>query len=207
VDEVVISFAQIYKKTDRNLNKAARDHGFNWWDPPEEEKKQLASELVEIARSNHLRLSLCAQRELLVPGAEDARCIDADRLTDVAGSPIEAGSKGHRKTCGCCQSRDIGAYNTCPHGCVYCTRWRTRRWRSRDSGITNWLRSRCRSIGTGADYDLFFLNGPFSFDAKIPHRDTLLERLAKTAWKGFPGEGRRRFVSRSGPFHPLSFIR
>jgi hypothetical protein len=119
-DEVIISFAQIYQKTDRNLSMAAKEHGFKWWDPPAEEKKSLASELVNMARSNRLRLSVCAQRELLVPGAEDARCIDADRLSEVAGHPIDAGSKGHRKTCGCCQSRDIGAYNTCPHGCVYC---------------------------------------------------------------------------------------
>ena len=28
--------------------------------------------------------------------------------------------QGNRKECGCFASRDIGAYDTCPHGCVYC---------------------------------------------------------------------------------------
>ncbi|HEV2661556.1 MAG TPA: DUF1848 family protein, partial [Ktedonobacteraceae bacterium] len=28
--------------------------------------------------------------------------------------------KGNRKECACAASRDIGEYDTCPHGCVYC---------------------------------------------------------------------------------------
>jgi Domain of unknown function (DUF1848) len=27
---------------------------------------------------------------------------------------------GNREECGCFESRDIGEYDTCPHGCVYC---------------------------------------------------------------------------------------
>ena len=48
------------------------------------------------------------------------RSIDAARLADVAGRPIRARTKGNRPGCECAESRDIGAYETCPHGCVYC---------------------------------------------------------------------------------------
>ena len=53
-------------------------------------------------------------------GTAPSRCIDAERLSDVAGRPIRARQKGNRPGCLCAESRDIGAYDTCPHGCVYC---------------------------------------------------------------------------------------
>jgi hypothetical protein len=119
-DEVVISFVHVYKKTLANMNRAAEDFGFEWQDPPADDKRQLATELVEMAKARGMQLSVCAQRDFLVPGAADARCIDAARLEEVSGKPIMAEQKGGRKECGCFASRDIGEYDTCPHGCVYC---------------------------------------------------------------------------------------
>mgnify|MGYP000149625929 CR=1 FL=1 len=40
-DEVVFSVATIYRKTKRNTDAAAREHGFAWWDPPAAEKTEL----------------------------------------------------------------------------------------------------------------------------------------------------------------------
>lgn len=120
VDEVVMSFAQIYDKTRRNLERAARTHGFAWADPPDEEKRALLCELAGVAAGFGLTATVCAQPDLLGPGLEPARCIDAARLSDVAGRAIVARTKGNRPGCLCAESRDIGAYDTCPHGCVYC---------------------------------------------------------------------------------------
>lgn len=119
-DEVVISFAQIYQKTRRNLSWAAREFGFAWDDPPDAMKLELAAELTAIARQHGMQLTVCSQRQYVVPGAEAARCIDARRLADIAGKVINAPLKGNRPDCACHLSRDIGAYDTCPHGCVYC---------------------------------------------------------------------------------------
>ncbi len=119
-DEVVISFAQIYKKTARNLDQASREFGFTWEDPPDEVKLSLASRLVEVAKAHGMKLSICSQRRYVVPGAEAARCVDARRLSEIGGRPIRAKLKGNRPDCRCYQSTDIGEYDTCPHGCVYC---------------------------------------------------------------------------------------
>lgn len=120
VDEVVFSFAQIYAKTRSNLNRAARRHGFTWDDPPDAAKRALLSELAGIARDLGLKPTLCAQPNLLSPGLEPARCIDAGRLSAVAGRALAARQKGNRPGCLCAESRDIGAYDSCPHGCTYC---------------------------------------------------------------------------------------
>ena len=120
VDEVVISFMHLYDKTRRNLVRAATERGFDWQDPPTEEKRELGSRLVAIAAQYGIRLSVCSQPSFVVDGAAEARCVDADRLQELAGHRITARLHGNRKQCGCFESRDIGEYNTCPQGCVYC---------------------------------------------------------------------------------------
>jgi hypothetical protein len=120
VDEVTISFAQIYTKTARNLNLAAREHGFAWRDPEDEEKRSLAGELAKIAISHDMQLTVCSQPGFLVEGSAAARCIDAGRLSDLAGREIKARVKGNRPGCLCAESRDVGAYDSCPQGCAYC---------------------------------------------------------------------------------------
>lgn len=119
-DEVVISFVHLYKKTLRNMNWAAETFNFGWQDPSPDVKRDLVMEMLQMANAFGMRLSVCSQRDYIVEGAHDARCIDADRLEDVAGHPINAPRRGPRKECGCFASRDVGDYDTCPHGCVYC---------------------------------------------------------------------------------------
>lgn len=119
-DEAVTSFAQIYRKTRRNLELAARRQGFGWRDPDDDEKLALLGDLAAIAAERGMSLTLCTQPALTVEGIAASRCIDAGRLSDVAGRPIRSRTKGNRPGCLCAGSRDIGAYDTCPHGCVYC---------------------------------------------------------------------------------------
>lgn len=121
VDECVISFATLYKKTARNLDAAARAESFTWDDPDWPEKQALAARLAQMAAVHGMRLTVCSQEV----GQPLAACIDARRLEDVAAGwgltrIIKAKVKGNRPHCQCHESRDIGAYDTCPHGCAYC---------------------------------------------------------------------------------------
>ena len=120
IDEVVVSFAQMYQKTKRNMDKAAAEQGFRWFNPSDWSKKELVSDLVKAAGERRMQLSVCSQKKYAVGGAQEAACVDAYRLSDVAGYPIRAKRKGNREECCCFESRDIGAYNSCPHGCAYC---------------------------------------------------------------------------------------
>ncbi len=126
-DEVVVSFAQMYRKAETNLRKLrAGVEGFDYHDPDPAWKRAFLLDLRELAAGCGMRLSVCAQRELLQRGLHDAACVDPARLGRVAGRPVVAARKPHRTACGCWESVDIGAYDTCPSGCVYCYANRSR---------------------------------------------------------------------------------
>ena len=120
-NEVVLSFVHPYAKTRAHMARL----DCNWSDPDDDEKRGFIRELARCAAELGFRPTVCAQPALLDGAATAARCVDARRLERVAagwGSPraIAVPVAGNRPGCECHQSRDIGAYETCPHGCVYC---------------------------------------------------------------------------------------
>ena len=124
-NEVIISFAQTYRKTKRNVEAASQNFGFQWHESesfPDDLLKAFAVEMAKTARRYHMHLRVCSQKKLLVPElVKEARCIDAERLGRTARRSLQhIKLQGNRKECGCFASKDIGEYDTCPHGCVYC---------------------------------------------------------------------------------------
>ena len=124
-DEVCLSFAQIYRKTRRNLEQAAAQHDFAWHDPSEPEKAALLADLAAIAADYSISGTICSQATL---GGTPARCIDIGRLSDIAGRALSARTKGSgasRLSRGAVQGRRdrhrpaIGATSV-----MRCRRWR-----------------------------------------------------------------------------------
>ncbi|MCG8491313.1 MAG: DUF1848 domain-containing protein [Sneathiellales bacterium] len=115
VNEVVVSFTQFYRKTTLNLKALQKARGIYSEDPDLEVKQDLLREFRDIAFHNGQKLTLCTQPHLTSLDISGAACIDAERL---GLAPQK--SKGNRPGCLCAASRDIGAYDTCIHGCAYC---------------------------------------------------------------------------------------
>jgi hypothetical protein len=120
VDEVTVSFAFLYRKTRARLARVARAAGISWRDPDDDEKRAFMARLAALAAERGLTATLCTGPFYRPLDMAAARCVDAARLSDVAGRPIAARVKGNRPGCFCAESRDIGAYDTCAQGCVYC---------------------------------------------------------------------------------------
>ena len=64
----------------------------------------------------------CAEGiDLHTVGIEHGHCVDRDLIERITGFKLKCEKdKNQRAECGCYDSIDIGAYNTCQNGCKYC---------------------------------------------------------------------------------------
>lgn len=90
--------------------------------PDPAEQLALASALSPIARRAGMAISACCEAvDLTAAGVSAAPCIDRAQIEALCGRALRAGKDpGQRPKCGCARSVDLGAYEACPHGCVYC---------------------------------------------------------------------------------------
>ena len=84
--------------------------------------EEAAARLGEVAAKYSLPLYTCAEAgDYTANGIRHGACIDGQRLGRLVGCPLQTKKdSGQRPACGCVESVDIGAYNTCVNGCRYC---------------------------------------------------------------------------------------
>lgn len=115
-ERCVISFMDDYRNTRRNAQQ------LGVLTCGSEELYAFAAKLAQIAAKYGLQLQTCAEAaDFTQLGIKASACIDKALLEDIGGFKLKlAKDKNQRPECGCAASIDIGAYNTCPGGCLYC---------------------------------------------------------------------------------------
>jgi hypothetical protein len=113
----IISFVHPYKKALANFRKYTDQ---TVAELPPEVKRNYAHRLAAKAAAFGIRLYACCNDYLLSENVLKTGCIDGRYLSRLFGIKIDTRPAASRKECGCTKSADIGAYDTCAHGCVYC---------------------------------------------------------------------------------------
>ena len=92
-----------------------------------EDMMKFADGLNMLNKKWNLEMSTCSEKiDLNKYSIGHSKCIDDDLLSELFPDDFNVFTtdatkdKGQRAQCGCIISKDIGQYNTCPHGCTYC---------------------------------------------------------------------------------------
>ncbi len=115
-EKVMISFVDFYSKTQRNAREIDIRQMAN------EEMIRLAEKMAQIASRYNLIIESCAEQiNLQEVGIQHGSCIDKKLIERILGCKlIVEKDKNQREECGCFESVEVGAYNTCLNGCKYC---------------------------------------------------------------------------------------
>lgn len=115
-EKCVISLVDVYPS--KNAGSLAQLGSYN---PPPAELDSFLGALAAAARRNGFTVAACAEALPLEKyGIEHNSCIDRALIERITGCPLRVKPDGQRPNCLCAKCEDIGAYDTCPHGCAYC---------------------------------------------------------------------------------------
>lgn len=115
-EKCVFSFVDIYPTKNRANMSGLLQREFT-----KPEIEYFISGLVEIAAKNGLVPATCAEKvDLSRYRIEHNSCIDSKLIERITGYRLKTRADGQREACQCVKCEEIGSYDTCVHGCVYC---------------------------------------------------------------------------------------
>lgn len=107
-----ISFVDMYSKIKTKLLREIS----------EDEMIEYCKLISTIAKTYNIVVKACSEEfDLSKYGIEQGNCIDKRVAEKICGYSLDVlKDKNQRGSCGCYESIDIGAYNTCKNRCIYC---------------------------------------------------------------------------------------
>ena len=113
-NDCTISFIDLYQKVLRNFPEAK--------EVTTDERLMIGENFSKIAKKYDLQLKTCVEGTLLDQfGFDSSGCMTQKVLEKAIGNNLKIPKGKYRiRECDCVFGRDIGAYNTCLHGCKYC---------------------------------------------------------------------------------------
>ena len=112
--EAIISFIDLYEKTKRNFPKAR--------EVTKDERLKLGKEFAQIGKKNNITIKTCVEgSELDKFGIDSSGCMTKEVIERAINKNLNIPKqKARNGECYCLLNNDIGEYNTCAHGCLYC---------------------------------------------------------------------------------------
>jgi DNA repair photolyase len=114
-DSCVISFIDLYEKTKKNF-PAVRE-------VTRKERELIGMEFARIAKQNGITVRTCHEgTDVAKFGIDTGGCLTKSIMEKAIGETLDLPSRKQspRAGCDCLLGNDIGMYNTCGHGCIYC---------------------------------------------------------------------------------------
>ena len=115
-EKCTVSFLDFYRSTARNMRS------LHIREMTAAQQREMMERFSEIAGEYGLYIDTCSEAISLEDlGVSHASCVDRERLERIGGYRLNVGrDRNQREECGCAASVDIGAYDTCGNGCLYC---------------------------------------------------------------------------------------
>ena len=112
--EAIISFIDLYEKTKRNFPQAR--------EVTKDERLKIGKEFARIGNENNIRIKTCVEgTELDKFGIDSSGCMTKEVIERAINKNLNIPKqKARNGECYCLLNNDIGEYNTCNHGCLYC---------------------------------------------------------------------------------------
>lgn len=112
----IISFMDFYRKG----KKIYKAYGINGFD--EDTARKVTESMASIGNRYNLTIETCCEAIALEEyGIKHGKCIDSEIFTSLASKKYTVKKdSGQRNECRCDESIDLGEYDSCTNGCIYC---------------------------------------------------------------------------------------